>query len=166
MKMIFRVAVLFAALSAAASAATYKCKDASGRRSYQQQPCPDQSAQTKITSGADDWKMLRARVPIPNSPVGAYLDTYLDVAHIKADGQRRLAVFKQIMRVDGEREAKPTLTHVAYDCAQGRIAVRGSERDLETAYLDPYDSYRKRNNDSVFHNVFADPSVIQKICKE
>ena len=162
MKIVLEIAFLAAALSSTASAATYKCKDAAGRLSYQQQPCPEHAAQTKITSEADDWKMVRAREPIPTSPVGATLDTYLDVAHIKSDGQRRIASFKRIMRVDGERDSKPSISYVAYDCARGTITVRGRERDLEDARMYLYDVYRRQNSTQ---EVFTDPAVIQHICK-
>lgn len=162
MKTIMQAAFVNIALLSTASAATFKCKDAAGRLSYQQQPCPEHSAQTKITSGTEDWKLVRAKEPIPSSPVGATLDTYLDVASIKSDGPRRIATFKRIMRVEGERDSKPSISYAAYDCSMGMMTFRGREKDLLDARLYRYDSYRKENS---ANDVFIDQSVIQKICK-
>lgn len=98
------ITLLFASFNTLA--AVFKCVDAEGKQSYQQQPCPKTAAESKVTVDAD-WTLVK-------------YDTYLSGAP-KDVGAYRRVMFKQSHAGDN-LGAKPTLGYVYYDCAKKSIA--------------------------------------------
>ena len=56
-----------------ATGAVYKCVDATGKQTYQQQPCPSSATSSKLNTGAD-WTQVKDKIYFEPEPrqVGAY----------------------------------------------------------------------------------------------
>lgn len=56
-----------------ASAAVYKCVDATGKQTYQQQPCPSSATGSKLKTG-EDWTQVKGKIFFEPEPkqVGSY----------------------------------------------------------------------------------------------
>ena len=131
--MVKRSILLVALMAAAApaSAATYKCKDASGKLSFQQQPCPQEAQAERIKLSAE-WQLLKSE------PLGAwgtteiqgYDEVYFDPVNIVAvDGYPRVAFKQVVTRKNGGSREPDRLFFFYADCATGKFSNVKMQRE-------------------------------------
>ena len=125
-------------VSGSALAATYKCTDASGKVSYQQQPCPSTSTATTMNIGNPAWSLLKTEGGLMGS-----VQLFFDAANIPSEAGLKRTRFKQV--VTGTPTNVPDRYFFHYfDCAKNLVSqevTEGEQRqDLFRARLANRDS--------------------------
>jgi hypothetical protein len=118
-----------ALLSGSAHAGTFKCTDASGRVSYQQQPCPKAATETVMNVGNPSWTLVKSE----GSLMGT-VQVFFDAANFQPyEGTRRVR-FKRVFS-GGSSEVKDMYFTHYFDCARALVSheVGDSARELSSA---------------------------------
>ena len=161
MKRAFTLVTALLLASPGAGAAMYKCVGAGGKQTFQQQPCPSTSTESRVKTDSGDWLTVVAGRPLPNNSE-VTMDIALDLARIKTQGEFTLAVFREITHSKWDKQPRPVLLYVRYHCAKGRVAGPESKpEELDHDWLDPYATYRNKKG---AYYPFADEAIIEKVC--
>ena len=160
------IAALLTLGSFSVSASVFKCVDARGKQSFQQQPCPETSTASRVRTDGHDWLMVPSGKTIPNSPQFV-ADISLDMANLKTVGALTLAQFRYVRRRKepdyGRRKPEETIMYVRYNCAQGRLTSpreKLEELEQEQRYHD-YSFFQKHSGAQF---PFADNFVVRRVC--
>lgn len=156
------IATALLAASPGVSAGVFKCVDAEGKQSYQQQPCPKTSAESRVKTVAGEWLRLRT-MPLSKNQNGAMVDYHLNTAGIKTQGAFKVATVRMIVRIPGvDLDSTPRIGYVRYDCTKRKIA--GPESTADGFGQNWYDSYEIYQEATLYP--FADAEVIAKVCAQ
>lgn len=154
----------------AAHAGVFKCTNASGKTTFQQQPCPQDSTAGKVGLSAGDWTRVGSARVKPNTAGHILVDTDLDEARLKRVGANVVATFRMTeYHREGNDRRQPRTYYALYDCAHGLVA--GPDESVDQL-AQPYPDGSVRNPLTAFaiyqkyreDLVFGEPAVVARIC--
>lgn len=155
------LAAILILASPAAHAVVYKCTDAAGKTTFQEQPCPDAAKGGQMALKDGSWLRVDSSKPQDNYG-NSQVDTDLDLGGIKSQGEMTIARFKQTYRSDFGTNS--TILYVGYLC---RLHAITYEPETDPALLahDATVSYEKfRGNQQWTAYPFAAPAIVAKVC--
>lgn len=154
MRQTLRTLTLILILAPASSfAGVYKCTDANGKTSYQEQPCPKTATETKVTTGASRWVLVRSEER----------DFFMDMASITESGDYVKANFKVVAKpLPSGYTFKDIHAYFFYDCdkqlIEGPFSIAAGGKASGDGI--PFQAFREAHEDLPY----ADQSVVEKVC--
>lgn len=132
--------------SSMASAGAYKCTDAKGKVSYQQQPCPSNATATKMKVDTPTWTLVKAE-----QDEWSRQEYYFDVDSVVTIDRFKRARFKQAVKFSGIPDGREAVFYQYYDCADGLVRTEihdpaGYEQQLRADPVKMVGSWRSDND--------------------
>lgn len=164
MKHILGTIVLLALYPTGILAAVYKCTDASGKDSYQQQPCPSTMQGQSFISDDPNWIAIAS-----DDSEGIRKEYILDKGAIKLYGSLRRAAFKIVYIDSNGRDMRAPIIYHFYDCSAMQVSIPFSKEaakdipfeEIHQQWLQPYESFRKYPQ---FGFAFARAEAVAQVC--